>query len=500
MSLKSAVLEQSSTLVKEMWTTLLSVLPDTPRCWHGRAAVCGACMVVANVRLVAPPSELTATPSYGRYYRLELHVDPAKRRLDGIARLVLRRAGGATDARLFAGPSLEIDSVNLADRRTAFERRGDTLVVPLGASVAESQSTTTLGSVDLRVFYHSDSTHPALAYDVHAGVPVASTYGLPYSARAWWPTPGSTLAKADSADVIVTVPEALVAVSNGRLVSRTTDGHGLATYQWSTRHPIYPDVISLAIADYAHWQGSASLDGRFVPLQFYVFHDDSAKAADDFAHFPEIIRFFSDRFGPYPYSDEKYGVAEFATESFREHQTIPSLGPRFITGDGRNEWILAHELAHQWFGNSLSVRNWSDAWLNEGLATYAALLWREHHDGRAAYDAEIARNAARAFEGTISVSDSSNIDAMFTGTTFYKTALMLHTLRTMLGDERFADALRGYATDNAFGLVTASDFERRMAAACGRPLDEFFRDWLTTTRGYAQSLRGTASRQCGVAG
>jgi aminopeptidase N len=387
--------------------------------------------------------------------------------------------GEVADARLFAGPSLDIDSVRLGNLRTTFDRRGDTLVAPLGASNAESQSTTTMRWVDLRVFYHSDSTHPALAYDVHAGAPVASTYGLPYSARAWWPTPGSTLAKADSADVIVTVPEALTAVSNGRLVSRTTDGHGLATYHWSTRHPIYPDVMSLAIADYAHWQDTASLDGRLVPLQFYVFHDDSAKALADFAHFPEIIRFFSDRFGPYPYADEKYGVAEFATESFREHQTIPSLGPRFITGDGRNEWILAHELAHQWFGNSLSVRSWSDAWLNEGLATYAALLWREHHDGRAAYDAEIVRNAARAFPGTISVSDSSNVDAMFTGTTFYKTALMLHSLRTALGDVRFFDALRDYATANAFGLVTAPDVERRMAAACGRPLDDFFREWLT---------------------
>jgi len=482
-----------------MWTTLVSILPDAPPRWHSRAAVCGACVLLASARLVAP-SESPATSSYGRYYRLDLRVDPAKHRLDGIARLVLHLTGGVTDVRLFAGRPLDIDSVHLANVRTTFERRGDTLVAPLGASAAESESKTTMKAVDLQVFYHSDSAHPALSYDVHAGVPVASTYGLPYSARAWWPTPGSTLAKADSADVIVTVPEALVAVSNGRLLSRTTDGHGLATYHWSTRHPIYPDVISLAIADYAHWQGTASLDGRLVPLQFYVFHDDSAKAATDFAHFPEIIRFFSDRFGLYPYADEKYGVAEFATESFREHQTIPSLGPRFITGDGRNEWILAHELAHQWFGNSLSVRNWSDAWLNEGLATYAALLWREHHEGRASYDAEIARAAARVFQGTITVPDSSNVDAMFTGTTFYKTALMLHTLRTMLGDERFFDALRGYATDNAFGLVTAADFERRMAGACGRPLDEFFRDWLTTTRGYAQSLQGTASRRCGVAG
>ena len=314
----------------------------------------------------------------------------------------------------------------------------------------------------------------------HAGTPAASTYGLPYSARAWWPAPGSTSAKADSADVIVTVPAPLTAVSNGRLISRSAGPDQWVTYHWATRHPIYPDVLSIAVGTYVELADSVQVAGRRIPLRFYVFADDSAKARSDFARLPQIVAFFSDLLGPYPFADEKYGVAEFTTQSFREHQTIPSLGPRFLTGDRRNEWILAHELAHQWFGNSLSVRSWSDAWLNEGLATYAAMLWKEHAMGRAAYDEDIKAARARQFTGTLTVADSTDLDHMFGATTFFKGALMLDALRHLLGDDRFFAALERYAYEHAYGLVTAADFERAMERGCGRPLTEFFKVWLTT--------------------
>ena len=411
-------------------------------------------------------------PSYGVYYRLTVRLDPARGTIQGEATIATAQSAAAHPKRLFAAPALVIDSIVSNSTRATFARRGDTVMIGVPSVVQAARV--------LQVFYHGGATPPALSMESHAGAPAASTYGLPYSARAWWPAPGSTLAKADSADVTVTVPAPLTAVSNGRLVSRSVASDGWVTYHWATRHPIYPDVVSVAVGVYVELDDTVEAAGRRIPLRSYVFADDSAKARADFARLPQILGFFSDRLGPYPFADEKYGVAEFSTQSFREHQTIPSLGPRFLTGDRHNEWILAHELAHQWFGNSLSVRSWSDAWLNEGLATYAAMLWKEHSVGRAAYEEDIKAARARQFTGTLTVTDSADLDHMFGATTFFKGALMVDALRHLLGDDRFFAALKRYVSENRYGLVTAADFERAMERGCGHTLNAFFKAWLTT--------------------
>jgi aminopeptidase N len=243
-------------------------------------------------------------------------------------------------------------------------------------------------------------------------------------------------------------------------------------------------VVSIAVAEYASFSDSVRMeDGHTMPLTFFVFAADSFKARRDFGVFPALMKYYESVLGPYPFSREKYGVAEFARQSFREHQTIPSLGPTFITGDRKNEPILAHELAHQWFGNSLSVRTWRDVWLNEGLATYAALMWLEHDKGRQAYDAEIDRLVKQRYEGSIRLDDSTNIARMFTSTTFDKAALMIHALRLRMGDARFRAALRNYIAQNKYGLVSTDDFRAAMEARCGESLDSFFHSWLDTEGG-----------------
>ncbi len=423
---------------------------------------------------VAGRRAASTVPSYGVYYRLTVRLEPARGAIRGDAWIAAAPSAIVRPGQLFAAPSLVIDSI-VSDRGVVpFSRRGDTVTVASPGPARRGAA--------LRVFYHGGATPPALSMEPHAGTPAASTYGLPYSARAWWPAPGSTLAKADSLDVIVTVPAPLAAISNGRLIARCAARDGWVTYHWSTRHPIYPDVVSIAVGAYVELDDSVAAHGSRIPLRFYVFADDTAKARLDFARLPQILAFFGDLLGPYPFADEKYGVAEFTTQSFREHQTIPSLGPRYLTGDRRNEWILAHELAHQWFGNSLSVRNWSDAWLNEGLATYAAMLWKEHAAGREAYRDDLKAAAARHFTGTLTVPDSTDLDHMFGATTFFKGALLLDALRRRLGDDRFFAALKAYVAEHAYGLVTTADFEGAMERAYGHSLQEFFQTWLTTER------------------
>lgn len=406
------------------------------------------------------------------YYRLALSIDTAARRLDGRVTVDLRVTAPELDSvRLDLSDSMRVDGVRLDRRPAGFTHRAGELAVAARAARGDR--------LELAVDYSGRPAGKGFAWVRHAGGPRISSYGLPYTARQWWPCRDVPADKADSADIELTVPAGLVAASNGRLVSRTTGADGSVTFHWAVRHPIYPDVVSLAIAPYDTFTlKHAEADGDTLPLRFYVFPEDAEKARAEFAVLPDMLSFYESVLGPYPFRDEKYGIAEFTTPSFREHQTLPSLGPNRITGTHEADGILAHDLAHQWFGNSLTVRSWSDIWLNESLAQYARLLWVEHSAGRGAYDRWFRRMEATDFPGPLYLRDSTDVEAMFTGVTFVKGPIVLHMLRGVMGDSAFLRALRRYVADFAYGTVSTRDFEREAEAAYGRPLGWFFDEWV----------------------
>lgn len=415
-----------------------------------------------------------------RYYRLTLRVDPAAQSLSGSVEL-----GGLAAARDVAAParlgldlddSLNVDSVLVDGRRVAFERPPNRieLTLPAGGRPGSASAVT--------VAYHGHPRGRGFSFGSHDGVPMIASYGLPYSARQWWPCQDAPAAKADSADLLVTVPRPLIVASNGRLVREVEHRDGTRTFHWSVRYPVYPGVVSLAITDYVtfttYYHPAA---GDSMPMTFYVYPQDLSKARRDFSVLPELMRSHVSFFGEYPFLREKYGIAEFARPSYREHQTLPSYGAALITGDHRNDAVLAHELAHQWFGDYVSVRSWSDVWLNEGFATYAAALWQERWGGPPAYRAAMAAADRADFSGSLYIPDSTDIAAMFTTTTFEKASWVLHMLRHVLGDAAFFGALRDYLREYGGGNATTADFERVCERRYGRSLAWFFREWVYGT-------------------
>jgi len=250
-------------------------------------------------------------------------------------------------------------------------------------------------------------------------------------------------------------------------------------------YPIYPDVVSIAAADYAKMDDSfTSTTGAHIPIQYYVFKDDVTLAKSEFAMVPSVLKLYESVFGPYPFQREKYGIAEVSVPSFREHQTIPSLGKGLMTGDspvwdlGNVSNVIAHDMAHQWFGNSLTPRSWSDVWLNEGFSTYAVALWRERDQGEEAYHDFMRFLDSHDFAGSIYIKDEQDVSSEFTSTTFNKGAWVLHMLRHVMGDSEFFAAMRAYASGNRYGQVDTA----RWLAACerqyGKPLDWFFEEWI----------------------
>jgi aminopeptidase N len=406
------------------------------------------------------------------YYHLRLRVDPARRMIAGAVTVIVRAPAPDSSLTLDLSHSLKADSAKVGGHHVTAAHEGARLRLGLSPAGRRSQP------VRVDVFYHGQPDS-ALVFGEADGAPAVASYGLPYSARHWWPCFDAPSLKADSADIDVTVPKPLLVASNGIL--RTTEEHrdGTATFRWSVRYPIYPDVISLAAANYVvfseYYRDSS---GDSIPLTFYVFPRDLAKARADFSVLPRTLRAYAALFGPYPFPREKYGVAEFAIPSFREHQTIPSYGAKFITGDHRNDWILAHELAHQWFGNLISVADWSQVWLNEGFATYASALAREQIDGAPAYRAAMEKFAEGELEGPLIIADTADVDGMFTPVTFRRGAWVLHMLRYVMGDSSFFPALREYVQTYAYRTATTEAFRRICERHYGSSLAWFFDQWV----------------------
>ena len=181
----------------------------------------------------------------------------------------------------------------------------------------------------------------------------------------------------------------MTVVSNGRLVSRK-ESAGRHIFEWATKTPIATYLVFLGASDYLVTRDTLTLpDGGGLPLAWYVFPGDSAKAAEDFRNTKAILTYFSDTFSPYPFAGEQFAVAEVDGHLTMENQTVVAIEKNMITGDRRNENTFVHEISHQWWGNLVTPVDWHHTWLNEGFATYSEALYIESRKGPASYRAYI---------------------------------------------------------------------------------------------------------------
>lgn len=433
-----------------------------------------AAAILLSPLAVGGAAAIDATAIDVQHYRLDLRIDPETKSLRGSVEMRAQRLPSSSkELALDLSTALTVDSVTLNGKPSRFTHEHDRILI------AADESRSAGESISIVVTYHGTPQGTGFVFTERSGQPAISNYGMPFSARQWWPSKDDPADKANSAEILITVPKPLIVASNGKLVATESNADGTRTYHWRVEYPIYPDVISVAIAKYTVFDDRyQAANGTVMPLQFYVFPEDEAKARRDFSVLPDMMRSHVEHFGEYPFLREKYGVAEFATYSFREHQTLPSYSDKLITGDHANDAILAHELAHQWFGNSLSVRDWRHVWLNEGFATYAAMLWQERRDGHAAYLAELQKIDQGDLLGPVFMSDVTDNKKLFGAATFDKGAWVLHMLRHVMGDEKFFAALKTYVAEYSYRNVTTEDFRAVCERAYGKPLEWFFQQWI----------------------
>jgi len=327
------------------------------------------------------------------------------------------------------------------------------------------------------------------------GAPWIATSVQMDGADLWWPVKSHPSDEPDSMDISITVPDTLVAASNGTLGGAEVASDSTITYHWAVSAPINTYNVTLNVAPYRRIDTTyASISGVDVPVSFYALPSDSGRAARHLPSLLDHVRFLETTLGPYPFRNEKYGIAQTPFLGM-EHQTLIAYGHTFRTGglgyDAPFDALHFHELAHEWYGNLVTVSDWRDFWLHEGPATYLEALYAEHLDGRPAYRrlidfyrSQIHGGRPIAYSGPVSPSDAYHRDVYFRG------ALVLHTLRYVIGEEDLRTVLRrfvypeGASRERAppFRHVTTSDFMETAEQVSGRSLETFFRVYLYEDR------------------
>ncbi len=309
----------------------------------------------------------------------------------------------------------------------------------------------------------------------------AAALGEPEIAAWWFPSNDHPRDKA-TFDVRVTVPRGVEALGNGALVSRTWH-RSHQTWHWRMAEPMATYLAFFVAGQFDITRGRSS--GGIPVLNAVAANGgrEAARAKADLARTPEIIDWEARQWGDYPF-DQMGGVAPAADFGFAlENQTRPVYSRLFWSG-GRNVYVVVHELAHQWYGDSVSVKNWRDIWLNEGFASFTEWLWSEKHGQTSA--ADLLDLYYRSYPGSDSFwklkIGNPGKGNEFDGAVYDRGAMTLQALRNRIGDPAFFEVMRTWAADHAGGNGSIPQFTALAERVSGQELTRFFRVWLYTAR------------------
>lgn len=411
------------------------------------------------------------------HYELTLDYRVGSNRLSGVA-VVTAWATAPLSALVLDFADLRVDRVILQDgRRLRFEHRKEKLRVVLPAPVAAGER------VVLEILYRgaprpTSSRYGGLGWEQLAdGVLVASQ---PTGAPSWFPCNDRPDDKATYRIQVTTASQYRV-VANGRLAGVAHSG-STSTWTYVQDAPMATYLATVQIGQYQRAELSGEASG--VPLIVVAPARHMVAAREALAAQDAMVALFARLFGPYPFGAYTVVVTEDRLEIPVEAQGVSMFGSNHVDGDGVGDGarLIPHELAHQWFGNSLTVGDWRDIWLHEGFACYAEWLWSEGSGGRSAdVHARVWHGRLARLAQDVVLADPGPAD-LFDDRVYKRGALTLHALRLSLGDEAFFGVVRAWTARFRHATVATSGFVETVASEVpGRDLAGFFRAWLYET-------------------
>ncbi|MEN8192892.1 MAG: M1 family metallopeptidase [Bacteroidota bacterium] len=303
---------------------------------------------------------------------------------------------------------------------------------------------------------------------------VIYTLNEPTFASTWFPCNDTPADKAEF-KISITNDSNMVSVSNGILES-VEKQQDRKTYTWISKNPISTYLIAIYSAPYQSFsQEYVNSKNDTMNIQYYILPEKIDEAKKAFSNHPEYLEVLSNLFGKYPFIDEKYGVAQIPWNyGAMESQTITGIGSRFISEAGFFSDVLIHEVAHHWWGNSVTPKSWRDIWLNEGFATYSEALYWEKTKGKSSLISTMESFKVSKNSETLYAPKTN----LFSKQIYNKGAWVLHMLRREMGDSTFFSTLKQYHQKYKFSNADTYDFKNICEENSGLSLDQFFNQWV----------------------
>lgn len=409
-------------------------------------------------------------PSWGAtHYALDLVYDIDGNRLRATA-TIEAVAGEDLERVVLDLAHLDVTKVKVDGRLPAkYRTREGRLVITLATPLAEGATFTMVVSYSGNPRPLAEKHHGEAGWEeLTDGVIVA---GQPHGAPTWFPCNDRPDDKASYAIAVTTHPDYHV-VANGLLGSRKRHGSSV-TWSYTQDEPMATYLATVQIGRY----DARELDAT-VPMYAVVPHDAGSGVDDAFGRQPEMLATFAELFGDYPFPLYTVVVTGDDLEIPLESQSLSTFGRNFLTSEWESVRLVAHELSHQWFGNTVTLGAWRDIWLHEGFACYAEWLWSERSGGDAAdVHARTHHERLAGLDQDLLLSDPGP-ELMFDDRVYKRGALTLHALRLTVGDDAFFGLLQAWVAAHRGGTVSTADFLAHAASHTGEDLDELFEEWL----------------------
>jgi len=405
------------------------------------------------------------------HYHINLTLKPEEGSIMGYVEIDLLPSVRIESSLLFDFAGLHLDSVLIDSANTSFSRENEVLSVSLPAAIA-------IGDTQKVKFYYKGQPQKGLYFRSNTyNDMIIYSHNEPYDAHYWFPCKDMPEDKATSS-TLITVPAPMVALSNGMSMGQSNAGSGVTLFAWKENYPIATYLISVVAGTYTITAEQFFWDSVILPLSYWVYPADLDRGIQALARTKEMLGFFSEYIGEYPFLLEKYDMAEVPLReaAAMENQTATTMGD-FIMDD---EGIIAHELAHQWWGNALTPKTFLDIWLNEGFASYFDALFTEYKYGVEAYQQQMdVYKSKMNSDGSLPYPIYNPPDKYLFGNSVYmKGAWILHMLRFEVGDMKFSKIIRDYYNEFNYSNVITENLKIVTERVSGKSFSVFFDQWL----------------------